>query len=73
MGNRTPQDQSLINTENAAELRYWAEKWGVSAHQIVEAVRRVGPVADEVAAEIGELLYFSQSALRRSESSIGDA
>ena len=72
MGNRTPQNQSRINTDDETNVRYWAEKWGVSAHEIVAAVERVGPATDEVAGEIGEQLYFSGSAPRNSRDSAND-
>ena len=37
-----------IDVSNAAELRSWADKFGVSADDVLEAVRLYGPAADAV-------------------------
>lgn len=43
-----PQDAQRVNINEDYELRYWAEKFGVSPEQLKKVVRRVGPMADDV-------------------------
>lgn len=45
---RGPQDRSRINVNEPWELRYWSEKLGVTADQLTEAVRQVGPNVEAV-------------------------
>jgi hypothetical protein len=40
--------RTSVNTGDPDELAYWKAKFGVSAHQIVAAVRAVGPSAKTV-------------------------
>jgi hypothetical protein len=49
-----PGDRSRVNVDQEHELRYWTRAWGVSPEQLREAVRRVGPMADDVAKELGK-------------------
>lgn len=42
------QDRSRINVHEEWEVRYWTEALGVSKEQLEEAVKQVGPVADQV-------------------------
>lgn len=46
------QDAQRVNVSQEHELRYWTEKFGVSAEQLKSAVERVGPMADDVANEL---------------------
>lgn len=41
-------DRDRINLSEEHEVRYWSEKFGVSAEQLREAVRQAGPTADAV-------------------------
>lgn len=50
LNNRGPQDRSRINVEEEWELRYWSEKFGVTADQLREAVHQVGTSVDDVTA-----------------------
>lgn len=43
-----PQDSSRINTSEDYEVRYWTEKFGVTADKLKEAVRNVGVSAKAV-------------------------
>ena len=43
-----PQDSSRINTSEDYEVRYWTEKFGVSAEKLKEAVKNVGVSAKAV-------------------------
>jgi hypothetical protein len=47
-GRRT--DRNRINVDQAYELQYWKDVFDVSAQQIAEAVRHVGPRVKNVAA-----------------------
>ncbi|HVW75784.1 MAG TPA: DUF3606 domain-containing protein [Rhizomicrobium sp.] len=51
---RGAQDRSRINVHEDYELRYWTEKWNVTADQLREAVRAVGPMAADVARQLGK-------------------
>lgn len=48
-----PQDAQRVNVNQEHELRYWTDKFGVSAERLKSAVERVGPMAEDVAAELG--------------------
>ena len=52
--NRGPADASRINTSEDYEVRYWTEKFGVSAEQLREAVRAVGNMAKDVQQRLGK-------------------
>ena len=45
------QDRTRINTEEDYELRYWAEKFGVTRDQLKAAVKKVGNSAQAVERE----------------------
>ena len=47
-------DRERINVNEDYELRYWTEKFGVSAEDLKRAVERVGPMADDVACALGK-------------------
>ena len=49
LSNRGAQDRSRINVNEDHEVRYWTEKFGVSADALRNAVTAVGPGADAVA------------------------
>ena len=51
---RGAQDRKRINVNEDYELRYWTEKFGVSAEDLKRAVERVGPMADDVARALGK-------------------
>jgi hypothetical protein len=42
------QDDSRINVEQEHEVRYWAEKLGVSWEQLRTAVQAAGPMVKDV-------------------------
>jgi hypothetical protein len=41
-------DRQRINVDQDYELRQWSEKFGVSADELRQAVKSVGPMADDV-------------------------
>jgi hypothetical protein len=41
-------DRDRINTNEDYELRDWSKKFGVTAEQLKDAVRAVGPMAEDV-------------------------
>jgi Protein of unknown function (DUF3606) len=43
-----PQDALRVNVNQAYELRYWSQKFGVSPEQLKKVASRVGPMADGV-------------------------
>jgi hypothetical protein len=47
-------DRSRINTSEDYELRYWTEKWNVSAEALRAAVAKVGPMVTDVARQLGK-------------------
>jgi hypothetical protein len=49
---RGPQDRSRINTNEDYEVRYWSDKFGVSAEQLKAAVKKVGNSAEAVEREL---------------------
>ena len=49
---RCPGDRQRINMSEDSEVTYWSKKWGVSREQLIEAVRKVGPMS----AAVGRLL-----------------
>jgi predicted DNA-binding protein YlxM (UPF0122 family) len=50
------QDRIRINVNEDYELGYWAQKFDVSRGRIAEAVKKVGPMAESVAKELGKRL-----------------
>lgn len=46
--NRGSPDRDRINLSQEHEVRYWSEKFAVSAEQLKEAVRQAGPTGDAV-------------------------
>jgi hypothetical protein len=49
-------DRIRINIEEDYERRDWAQKFGVSEQRLREAVQKVGPIAQSVAAELNRPL-----------------
>ena len=47
-----PVNRKEINVRDGFEVRYWAKELDVSAEQIRSAVRKVGPVLDDVRREL---------------------
>jgi hypothetical protein len=45
-------DRDRINTSEDHEIQYWTKELGVSSQQLKEAVKTVGPVADDVRAHL---------------------
>lgn len=41
-------DKERINITEAYEVQYWAAKFGVGADELKQAVKSVGPFAEEV-------------------------
>ena len=46
-------DDSRINVEQEHEVRYWAEKFGVSSGEIRSAVKAAGPLVKDVGRRLG--------------------
>jgi hypothetical protein len=49
-------DRDRINTSESYEVRDWAKRFGVSEGELLAAVRKVGPVATDVAKALGRSL-----------------
>jgi hypothetical protein len=45
-------DRDRINMEEAYEVQYWSEKFGVSQEELTAAVKKVGPMASDVRREL---------------------
>jgi hypothetical protein len=49
-------DRDRINPEEDYEVRYWAEKFGVTPERIRQAVKTSGPMVKDIAALLGKSL-----------------
>ena len=45
-------DRKRIDVSQDYECRYWSEKFNVSAEELRRAVRKVGPMVEDVAREL---------------------
>ena len=45
-------DRDRINMEEAYEVQYWSERFGVSQEELAAAVEKVGPMASDVQREL---------------------
>lgn len=52
--NRGPADRARVNVHESWELSYWSKKFGVSAEQLKESVKRVGPMVVDVQRDLGK-------------------
>jgi hypothetical protein len=49
-------DRSRINVSEDYELKYWADKWGMTVEDLRAVVDQVGPMTKDVAAKLGKPL-----------------
>jgi len=49
---RRPQDASRVNIHEPYEVEYWCEKFGCTKPQLIDAVQKVGVMADDVEKEL---------------------
>jgi len=49
-------DRDRINTSEDYEVRDWAKRFGVSADALKAAVKKAGPMANDVARTLGKSL-----------------
>jgi len=49
---RGPADASRINVHEDYELRYWSQKFGVTAEEIKSALKTAGVMAKDVEAQL---------------------
>lgn len=54
LSNAGAQDRSRINVNEAHEVRYWTQRFGVSEQVLREAVAAVGVSVDAVATHLGK-------------------
>jgi hypothetical protein len=47
-------DRSRINTSEEYELNYWTGELGVTREALIAAVRKVGPMVEDVRRELGK-------------------
>ena len=52
---REPADHSRVNIHEDHERQYWAERFGITPQQLIEAVAAVGPKVDDVARKLSKL------------------
>jgi hypothetical protein len=45
---RGPKDASKVNIHESWEVEYWTKHFGVTKDRLVEAVRAVGPIVEDV-------------------------
>jgi len=51
---KTAADRKRIDVHEPYDLGYWSRKFGVPRERLSEAVQKVGPVAADVARELGK-------------------
>ena len=49
-----PADAARVNINEDFEVSYWTQKWGVSAEALKAASKKVGPMATDIARELGK-------------------
>ncbi len=49
-------DRDRINLSEDYEVNYWTHKFGISADALRQAVKQAGPVAKDVAKQLGKSL-----------------
>jgi hypothetical protein len=49
-------DRGRINVSEDYELKYWADKWGMTVEDLRAVVDQVGPMTKDVAAKLGKPL-----------------
>jgi hypothetical protein len=54
--NRGLQDRARVNLSEDYEVRYWAEKFGVSKAELAKAIAKAGESAAAVAKALGKKL-----------------
>lgn len=54
-------DRDRINVGEDCEVRYWAETFVVTGDELKEAVRRVGPMAEDIAKHPGKVSPVSMA------------
>ena len=47
-------DRERINVNQDYELRDWSKKFGVTPEQLKDAVKKAGPMVDDVKKELGK-------------------
>jgi hypothetical protein len=52
--NRGPRDGQRVNVHEDYEVRYWTEKFGVTAQELKDAVAKVGPMVEDVKKALGK-------------------
>lgn len=50
---KAPEDPTKINVNQAWELDYWANKFGVTTQRLIAAVKAVGPMVSDVKRYLG--------------------
>ena len=51
---KSGEDRARINTSEDYEVKHWSEKFGVTSDELIRAVQKVGPMADDVARQLGK-------------------
>jgi hypothetical protein len=51
---RRPQDSSRINIHEEYEIIYWTSKWGVTAEQLRDCVKKAGVMVADVKKCLGK-------------------
>lgn len=54
LAQRGKPDRDRINVHEDHEVRYWTQKFGVTADELKNAVTAAGPMAKDVAAKLGK-------------------
>ena len=59
LSNRSPQDPSRINLQDAWELQYWLDKFGCTEDELRKAVKAMGASATAVERHLRDTLNLS--------------
>lgn len=51
---RGPADRARVNVNQPWEVDYWTGRWGVTAAQLRQAVKKAGPLTKDVRRELGK-------------------
>lgn len=51
---RSQQDRKRIDVNQEHECRYWSDRFGVSPERLRQAVKEVGPMAEDVRDYLGK-------------------
>jgi hypothetical protein len=58
LGHGWPKNWSRVDLGSPGEVRFWAKKLNTSTERLTQVVNKVGPMADDVAKELGRIPFL---------------